>query len=187
MTEKGNAFFESLYSVARMVNSSLEMSTVLEKIVQGVAEVMGVKAASIRILDARAQTLIMGAAHGLSDEYIRKGPVLVEESRLDRNVLKGKTVFIEDAQNDPDFQYGDGARAEGIVSVLVMPLMVGDKAIGVLRVYADKVRKFGDDEQRFVEAVADLCAIALENARLHQALQTNYDLLIAHKYRIDDN
>jgi hypothetical protein len=29
--------------------------------------------------------------------------------------------------------------------------------------------------------------MALENARYHQALQTNFDLLVAHKYRLDDN
>ncbi len=40
---------------------------------------------------------------------------------------------------------------------------------------------------KFMEAVANLSAIALENARLHQALQRDYDLLIEHKYRIDDN
>ena len=38
-----------------------------------------------------------------------------------------------------------------------------------------------------MESVANLSALALENARLHQALKTNYELLIAHKYRLDDN
>lgn len=59
--------------------------------------------------------------------------------------------------------------------------------IGVLRVYTDKVREFNEQETKFLESVANLSALALENARLHQALKTNYELLIAHKYRLDDN
>jgi GAF domain-containing protein len=35
--------------------------------------------------------------------------------------------------------------------------------------------------------VANLSAIALDNARLYKALKTNFELLVEHKYRIDDN
>jgi len=64
---------------------------------------------------------------------------------------------------------------------------VGRKAIGVLRVYTKDERTFDRQEIRFLEAVANLSAIALDNARLYSALKTNFDLLVEHKYRIDDN
>jgi GAF domain-containing protein len=111
----------------------------------------------------------------------------VKESGLDKKALKGKTIWLKNAQTDDDFQYKDKAKAEGIKSVLVVPLMVGKKAIGVIRVYASRVRSFKGDEIKFMEAVANLSAIALENAKLHQALRKDYDLLVAHKYRLDDN
>lgn len=129
----------------------------------------------------------MGAHFGLSTGYIRKGPVLIKESGIDKKALKGETIYIENAQTDPGFQYQEKATAEGITSVLVVPLMAEKKAIGVLRVYTKKVRTFKEDEIRFMEAVANLSAIALENARLHQALRKDYDLLVEHKYRLDDN
>jgi GAF domain-containing protein len=65
--------------------------------------------------------------------------------------------------------------------------MLGKKSVGVLRVYADKIREFSEKEILFLEAVANLSAIALDNARLHKTLQTHCDLMVAHKYRIDDN
>jgi GAF domain-containing protein len=40
---------------------------------------------------------------------------------------------------------------------------------------------------KFLEAAASLSALALENARLHEALKRDYDLLIQHEYRLDDN
>ena len=64
---------------------------------------------------------------------------------------------------------------------------MGKKAIGVLRVYTKEERKFDKQEIRFLEAVANLSAIALDNARLYKALKTNFELLVEHKYRIDDN
>ncbi|MGD9124701.1 MAG: GAF domain-containing protein, partial [Desulfarculaceae bacterium] len=116
-----------------------------------------------------------------------KGPILVEESGLDKKALKGETIYIQDAQTDPGFQYKDRAKEEGIRSLLVVPLMVEKKAVGVLRAYTEQVREFDDDEIKFLEAAANLSAIALENARLHAALKRDYDLLINYQDRLDDN
>ena len=187
MKGKDVDYFVALYDVARVINASLEPSKVLEKIVQCVVKAMGVKASSIRLLDSRERKLVLGAASGLSKGYVRKGPILIEESGLDRKVLRGRSVWLKDAQTAKDFQYGAMAKTEGIKSVLVVPLMLEKKAIGVLRVYADRVRKFREEELKFLKAVANLSAIALDNARLHETVQTRCDLMTAHKYRIDDN
>ena len=187
MAEKKKNYFSALYEVARAVNASLTPSQVMKEVIACVAGTMKVKACSLRLLESRRKKLLMGAHQGLSDGYIRKGPVLVEESGLDKKALKGKTVWLKNAQTDKNFQYQEKAKAEGIKSVLVVPLMVGKKSIGVLRAYTEKVREFTEDEIKFLEAMANLSAIALENARLHQALRRDYDLLIEHKYRLDDN
>lgn len=187
MKKKEMDYFTALYDVARVINASLEPVRVLEKIVQCVAKAMDVKAASIRLLDDREKKLILGGACGLSETYLHKGPILIDESGIDKKALKGKTIYLKDAQTDKGFQYGEKAKAEGIKSVLVVPLMVENKAIGVLRVYSDKVREFHEKELQFLQAVANLSAIAIENARLHQILQVSCELMTAHKYRIDDN
>lgn len=180
-------YFIPLYDVAKVINASLEPARVLSEIVQCTAAAMEIKACSLRLLDKKKEKLIWAAATGLSTDYIRKGAVVVSESGLDRRALGGETVYIEDASVSSEFQYGEKAESEGIKSVLVTPLMVENKSIGVLRVYSDEVRKFHENEIKFLKAVANLSAIALENARLHQAVQIDYDLLTAHKYRLDDN
>lgn len=185
--DKERNYFTALYDVVRMVHASLDVSTVLQEIVKAVTETMGVKASAIRLLDARRRSLIMGASYGLSRGYLKKGPVLVKESGIDQRALKGELIYTKNAQTDPDFQYSAGAKAEGIKSVIVAPLSTRKGVIGVLRVYSDRVREFSAQETQFLEAAANMSALALENARYHQALQTNYDLLVAHKYRLDDN
>ena len=187
MKGKEMDYFAALYDVTKVINASLEPARVLEEIVRCVTETMQVKACSLRLLDSREKKLELGAAFGLSDAYLHKGPIMVDESGLDQKALKGKTIWLKDAQTNRDFQYGDKAKAEGIKSVLVVPLMLDKKAVGVLRVYTGRVQEFHDREVLFLEAVANLSAIALDNARMHQTLLTRCDLMAAHKYRIDDN
>jgi GAF domain-containing protein len=49
------------------------------------------------------------------------------------------------------------------------------------------VRTFDKEEMRFLEAMARLSALALENARLHQTLQSDFEMLVADRYRIDED
>jgi signal transduction protein with GAF and PtsI domain len=187
MKEKEMDYFTALYEVARVINASLDPSRVLEEIVQCVALAMHVKACSIRLLDSRRKQLVLGAAYGLSKDYLHKGHILIKESGLDQKALSGETIWLKNVQSDKNFQYGAKAKAEGIKSLLAVPLLIGKKAIGVLRVYSDKIYEFNDKEITFLKAVANLSAIALDNASLHNKLQMRCDLMAEHKYRIDDN
>lgn len=179
--------FDALYQVARAVNASLEPEEVLQTIVDQTARALDAKASGIRILDRRGRRLIHGSSCGLSSGYIRKGPVNLADSGLDREVMTGQVVYIPDVQSDPRFQYPERAAEEGFHSVLVAPLMSQGRAVGVIRVYADRVREFGPEDIRFLEAAAELSAIALDRARLHQALKRDYELVLAHQSRLDDN
>lgn len=183
----GRDYFSALYDVARTVNASLDSSQVLQEIIRAVVETVGVKACSIRLLSSRGDALELVASSGLSEDYLRKGPVLIRESGIDRGVLLGKPAWIRDVRKDSGFQYPAGAEKEGIRSVLALPLLVEGKAVGVLRVYSGEIREFPEEDIRFLEAVSHLSAIAIENARLHEALKRNCDLMAEHKYRIDDN
>jgi signal transduction protein with GAF and PtsI domain len=187
-TKKGEIdYFAALYDVARMINASLDPSRVLEEIVRCVTNAMGMKACSLRLLAADGERLKLGASYGLSSDYLHKGPILIKESGLDQKVIKGKTILIKNAQTDKQFQYGGKAKAESIKSVLVVPLIIEKRAIGVLRVYSDEICEFDKREIQFVEAVANLSAISIDNARLHENLRIECDLMAAYKYRLDDN
>ena len=59
--------------------------------------------------------------------------------------------------------------------------------MGVLRIYNGEVRVFDEEEMRFLEAMARLSGLALENARLHQTLRSDFEMLVADRYRIDEN
>lgn len=185
--ESCDDYFQTLYKVARTVNSSLDIMQVLQTIVLSTAEALGAKACSLRLLGPDGKHLMFGAAHGLSANYRAKGPVLVEHSDVDRLAITADgPIYVADARSDPRFQYPDQAREEGIVSVLVVPVQVQDHPIGVLRIYTSEPRSFSDPERELAQAIASLSALAIENGRLYERLDRNYQAALDFGNRVFD-
>ncbi len=177
----GKDYYAMLYRTALAISSSLELNEVLENIVQGVTEEMEAKGAVLRLLDQESGQLQVGAAYGLSAEYLEKGPVNISSSPLDGEI-KDKhdcsSVAIQDVRSDPRFQYREAATREGLVSALCAPMKAHGEAIGVLRVYTDTPVTFQDKDKEFLSVLASLAAQAIENARLYDAVKTSYDGIV---------
>jgi len=185
MSERAWNYYRTLYEVVKAVNSSLDPETVLKKVAERISWALEVKACSIRLLSPNGEYLAASASHGLSADYLRKGRIEVEKSGIDQEALRGKAVQIGDAGSDPRFQYPDAASREGIASVAAVPLRVEDgTALGVLRVYSGQPREFSGEEIEFLEGMADLCALAIQNAKRHESLRSDFELLTAFEYRL---
>lgn len=163
-----------LYEVARSITSSLRLREVLDLIAASAQQVMAARACGIRLLDPETGELRPVVSHGLSEEYMAKGSVSREGSPLDRRVLAGEAVQVLDVRKDPDFQYQQAADAEGLRSVLSVPLRSKEEAQGVIRVYARGRRRFRPREVDLLMAFAHQAAVAIENAKLYEDIRRNY-------------
>ena len=180
--------YKTIYGIAKVINSSLTPSKVLSGIAQQTAQAMHAKGCFIRILDESGDLLLPDASYGLSERYEQKGPVQVSKSRLDKDVLEGRIVYIKDVRDDERFQYGADAAEEGLVSLIVVPLVArGGKVVGVLRIYSGEVREFDEAEMDFLTCIANLSGIALENARMFAALKRASELAEAYTYQTFDD
>jgi len=175
MKEDERNFYQSLYKVATVVNSARTPENVLQAIVETVAKAVGAKGCSLMLLTPDRKLLIHAADYGLSDWYVRKGPVSADKSISE--ALEGKPVAVLDVTRDERIQYQEQAKREGIASMLSVPMTLREEIIGVIRVYTAEPRHFTTDDMYFVGAVANLGAIALENARLYDSLKRDYDAL----------
>ncbi|MCG3211099.1 MAG: hypothetical protein FOGNACKC_04736 [Anaerolineae bacterium] len=168
---------QSLYHIARALNTSLELRPMLQQVLQATVTEMGLKAASIRLLDPKRDVLHIVAASGLSENYLAKGEIYLNKSPVDKRVLQGEVVVLYDVEQESGFQYPQEAALEGIRSVLVVPLKVKDRPLGVMRVYSARPRHFGEVAVKFLSTVTDLVALAIENAGLYATLQARYENL----------
>lgn len=169
--------YTAFQAIANRLASSLDLSEVLATLLVQSVQELNVKGGAIRLLGPNREILYLAAAYGLSQSYLNKGEVKVAQSPVDQQVLRGASMQVEDVTQDEGFQYAEAARREGIRSVLVLPLRAHDATIGVLRMYSGQVRHFGAEEVSFVGTVADLGAVAIENARLHAALKARLEAL----------
>lgn len=171
-------YYHDLYEVAAAISSAGTPDKVLNSIVENVARAMKAKGCSIMLLTPDRKALIHTVSYGLSDAFIEQGPRSVEKSLPETIVGKGRVAIVSDvAAESSRVQYPDAARKEGIVSILAVPITLRDDIIGELRVYTAESRHFGDDDIYFVRAVANLGAIALENARFYESSQKAYEAL----------
>jgi len=177
-TAKRCADLTVLNTVAEEINQTLNLSEVIRLAVKNTARLIGVKASSIRLLDEKTGVLRLAGAYGLSEMYLKKGPVEVKKSMVDQQALKGEVVTITDVATDPRWEYPEEAKREGIASVMAAPMFIKNKAIGVLRVYTAEPHVFFDEEKELLKAIARHTAIAIENARLYELAVKSHDELV---------
>lgn len=176
MGEKQHRFAHILSETAGLVNSTTEAEAVLGKISENVARAFNAKGSSIMLLSPDRKLLLYTAAYGLTDSYIRKGPVAADRSMA--AALEDQPVAVSHATEDERVQYREEAREEGILSILSVPIALGQEAVvGVLRVYMPTPYVFNNDDIYFVAGVANLSAVALDNARQFGGVRRDYTSL----------
>jgi len=173
MTEIGKSYYESLYEVMTIITSARSPEDILRTLVENVAQCMKAKGCALILLTWDRKLLLHTVCYGLSDSYIKKGPLTVDESI--REALEGKPVVILDVTEDERIQYSEAAREEGIKSMLTVPIKLREENIGILRVYSDEPRQFSEDDIYFARVVAHLGAIALDNSKRYDSLQEEYE------------
>lgn len=168
------SYFDLFIEVTKTITTTENIDDIFALITRKIPDVMGVDAATIRLLDASGEKLELRGARGLSDAYLNRGPIDHEEPVF--KALKGNPIVIEDAGRDARIQYPDVTRKEGIQSILVVPISIRGQITGILRVLSKKPRTFNPDEINFAAALGEQCGIAIENARIfaNQQTQLNY-------------
>ena len=94
--------------------------------------------------------------------------VLVPADSILGSSLRGhRQVQTRDLFRTEEHHFVKLIREENLQSMLVTPVLYEDNPIGLLTLYVDRKHRFNDDERMIVRALADLGAIAIQNARLY--------------------
>lgn len=160
--------FESLGSVSRTINSTLNLDEALRVITKEACELMRARMCSLMLLDESREWLDLRASYGAGSAYIKKPRLSCAESLIGVVVRRKKPVQAANVQLDSRYQNVDLARREGLVSLLSVPLVFAQQSIGALSVYTAKSYNFSNEEIQILSALAELSAIAIEKARLYE-------------------
>ena len=161
---------EALSALSRNIASNLYLKGILQLIVTMTAELMQSKICSIMLLSPDRKELIIEATQSLSQEYLSKPNISVNNSISGRVILQKRPVSILDVTRESDFLYPEIARKEGLCSLLSVPMMVKEDVIGIINCYTEKPHDFSEEETAIVQAVANQAAIAIQNTQLMEEL-----------------
>lgn len=160
------ADLRTVHEFSELLSGTMDLQQILNRTVRRVVEVTPVKACAIRLLDRDTGELVVKAVHNLSEEYLKKGPVLLRNSPIDGAAFAGQSVYIEDSRTDPRIRYPENARREGIVSGLCVPASYRGQTIGVIRVYTGEKYVFTETEEALLRSIGAQAAAAIIHSRL---------------------
>ncbi len=161
---------ESLFSVAHSIISSLNLQEILQRVTRDACRLMDSKVCSLMLLNPSRDVLELRACHGAGAEYLQKPPLPVDDSIVGFVIRRRKPLRVFNVQEHDEYRHTEMARTEGLVSLLSVPLLVGDAAIGALNVYTAVPYHYSNQDVRTLSALASLAAVAIENARLHEKI-----------------
>lgn len=157
---------ETLSQVSETVASNRLIEDVLQLIVTMTAQMMNSKICSLMLLDQPGGELRIAATQSLSEQYRRKPSLKVGQSISGRAVQERRPIIVPDVTHERDYMYPEIARKEGLCSLLSVPMLIRDRAIGVINSYTSVPHVFSSEEIKVLQAIANQAAIAIENTKL---------------------
>jgi len=165
-TRKRAEQLDMISKLSGAVVSGNYLDEILQLIVSLTANQMKSRICSLMLLNEEAGDLVIAATQSLSEGYRNKPPIKVGQSISGIAVRDRKPLVVQDVQADPRYAYPDVAKAEGLRSLLCVPMMIQDRPLGVLNVYTPEPHRFTDEEVQLLQTIANQAAVAIQNTRL---------------------
>ena len=168
-----------LYELARDLSSSLDLDTVLEKVMDRVITLMKASRGFIVLVDPVDGTLSIQMSSGSDPEKARL--FLGSATVIEHVVQTGQAVVTTDASLDDRFKGKQSVIMQNLRSIIAVPLVTKGEVIGAL--YVDnpfRASIFEETDKEFLQAISDLAAMAIDNARQYERSEFLRQLFEAH-------
>lgn len=157
-----------LYELARDLSSSLELDVVLGKVMDRVITLMKAARGFIVLVDPATGSLSVQMSSGEADPETTR-QFLGSRTVIEQVVNTGQAVVSTDASLDDRFKGKQSVILQNLRSIIAVPLVTKGKVIGA--VYVDnpfRAAIFEETDKEFLQAISDLAAIAIDNARQYE-------------------
>ncbi len=160
------------HDVAKALTASLDLDSILQTIMEKVAEYFRPDTWSLLMVDEPHNELYFAIAVGEAAEVLKNVRLKVGEGIAGWVAKHGEQVISEDVESDPRFarRIDEKTRWE-TKSVICVPLRSKLRILGVIQLVNVDLSRFGESELFFLQALCDYAAIAIENARWVEKIQ----------------
>jgi diguanylate cyclase (GGDEF)-like protein len=160
------------HDVAKTLTSSLELDSILQTIMEKMAEYFRPDTWSLLMVDEERDELYFAIAVGSASEALKNVRLKVGEGIAGHVAKHGEKVVVPDVLKDPRFakRIDEMTKLE-TQSIICVPLRSRLRVLGVIQLVNVDMNHFGDQESFFLQSLCDYAAIAIENARAVERIQ----------------
>ncbi len=184
--ERRNRNLALLNQVGQALTAMLNLEQVIEQTVQTAVDIIGAEASSIWLRD-ESHTTSLTCQAALSAEPVHLAASLQEGEGLVGWVVQNddNAAITDDSLDSSAYPELAAYRGLKVTSLMAVPLRVRDTVIGALQAANKKDGSFSNDDQVLLETLAASAAIAIDNARLVDALRHHATDLQARNEELD--
>jgi len=168
----------AICSVSQTVNSTLDLSEVLNIVMDTIIRLTGAERGFVMLHDNETGELVVRTARNMDQESISGSSFQISLSIVNRVAREAIPVVTTNAQNDPRFKGHESVMTYSLRSILCVPLLVKNRVIGVI--YADsriRTALFSERDLDVLVTFANQVATAIDNARLFESVIMSKNLL----------
>jgi len=182
-SERSRASLELLYHISREIASSLDLPTVLQRVLLLSMRNIGANSGSLIVLDDSGKPVasaIILETH-IIERTTEELSITLEKGLAGWVVRQRQAVMIPDTSKDDRWlrRPDDEAKATGPKSAVSVPLLAREKVVGVITLVHARPNFFNLDHLELVQAIADQASIAILNARLYAESQRQARVMTA--------
>ncbi|PYP83559.1 MAG: sensor domain-containing diguanylate cyclase [Candidatus Angelobacter sp. Gp1-AA117] len=158
--------------VAKALTSSLNLDSILQTIMDKMAEFFRPDTWSLLMVDEQKDELYFAIAVGDAAETLKTVRLKVGEGIAGWVARNGESLIVPDVYNDPRFSKRiDEMTKWKTRSIICVPLQSKHRVLGVIQLINCAMESFGEQEMFFLHALCDYAAIAIDNARAVEKIQ----------------
>src|SRR6059036_368384 len=160
------------HDVAKALTSSLDLDSILQTIMEKMAEYFRPDTWSLLMVDDNQEELYFAIAIGTASEALKNVRLKVGEGIAGHVAKYGEKLIVPDVRADKRFAKRiDQVTQWETESIICVPLKSKLRVLGVIQLVNVNMHHFGDQESFFLQSLCDYAAIAIENARSVEKIQ----------------
>ena len=166
---KEGDFLKTFQEVTRLIRMVHDPQQVMDLVVKRLPQLLEVDAATIRLLDSGTNTFVLGAACGVSDEYLSRSTI--DSKEVMAALMQGRPTARIDIDVSCDHDSCAYISREGVKSAMSLPILFKGQVIGLLRLLTKDTRQFTEAEIAFAMSLAEQVGMAIANGRMFQEME----------------
>jgi Nif-specific regulatory protein len=176
-----------LFEISQILDSSLDLRTVVEPVLEVVTRSLRMKLATLTLLNRQSGEISIEAAYGLSPSQKRRGRYKLGEGITGKVIQTGRTSIVPRIAEEPAFLDRTGARTAheaGESSFICVPVKMGREVVGALS--ADRPVAPAASLQEDARILSIIASLIAQAVRLRQSAQEEQERLREENLRLQD-